>query len=93
MTGVQTCALPIYEEKLLSRLSLLYEQLTASAEELAALTVQAEAKEDILEKAVYYQSTILPKMEEVRSYADEAETMIPDSYLSYPTYDKLLFSI
>lgn len=83
----------VYEEKLLSRLSLLSEQLTASAEELAALTVQAEAKEDILEKAVYYQSTILPKMEEVRSYADEAETMIPDSYLSYPTYDKLLFSI
>ena len=82
-----------YEEKLLTALSGLCEKLDAAADGLSSLTAQAEDMDDMLKKASFYQSAVLPKMEEVRGYADEAEAMIPDAYLCYPTYDKLLFSI
>ena len=32
-------------------------------------------------------------MDELRKYADQAEALIPDKYLSYPTYGQMLFSL
>ena len=32
-------------------------------------------------------------MDEVRKYADAAEALVPDSYLGYPTYGQMLFSL
>jgi glutamine synthetase type III len=32
-------------------------------------------------------------METLRAAADQAEEMIPEKYLAYPTYSKLLFSV
>lgn len=81
------------EEKILTKLSALCEKLTTALDELAALTKKAQNTDDLLAQASFYHETILAKMEEVRSYADEAEAYIPDSYLAYPTYGKLLFSI
>ncbi len=49
--------------------------------------------EDILKQAVYYKDTVLKDMEELREYADKAEAVIPDKYLSYPTYGEMLFSL
>ncbi|WP_044958649.1 glutamine synthetase III family protein [Butyrivibrio sp. WCD2001] len=60
---------------------------------LEADTKKAEEKEDLLEQAAYYQQTILSDMDELRKYADEAEALIPDKYLSYPTYGQMLFSL
>ncbi len=62
-------------------------------EKLAADTRVAEEKEELLEQASYYQQTILADMDELRKYADEAEALIPDKYLSYPTYGQMLFSL
>ncbi|WP_029322333.1 glutamine synthetase III family protein [Butyrivibrio sp. AE3004] len=62
-------------------------------EVLAADTKIAEEKEGILDQASYYQKTILADMDELRKYADEAEALIPDKYLSYPTYGQMLFSL
>ncbi|MBQ3797503.1 MAG: glutamine synthetase III [Butyrivibrio sp.] len=56
-------------------------------------TKVAETKEDLLDQASYYKETILKDMDELRKYADEAENMIPDKYLSYPTYGQMLFSL
>ena len=53
----------------------------------------AEEKTDLLEQATYYKETILKDMDELRSYADKAEELIPDKYLSYPTYGQMLFSL
>ncbi|WP_044930905.1 glutamine synthetase III family protein [Butyrivibrio sp. AC2005] len=60
---------------------------------LEADTKKAEDKEDLLDQASYYQKTILADMDELRKYADEAEALIPDKYLSYPTYGQMLFSL
>ncbi len=56
-------------------------------------TKKAEEMDDILGQASYYQETILMDMDELRKYADEAEEVIPDEYLSYPTYGQMLFSL
>lgn len=46
-----------------------------------------------MEKVRYFNYTVLAKMNGLRSFVDEAEALIPESFLTYPTYDKLLFSI
>ena len=49
--------------------------------------------DDILKQAEFYKDTVLKDMDELRGYADKAEAMIPDKYLSYPTYGEMLFSL
>jgi len=56
-------------------------------------TKTAEGKTEPLETAAFYQSTVLADMDELRKYADQAEALIPDKYLSYPTYGQMLFSL
>ncbi|WP_035795646.1 glutamine synthetase III family protein [Butyrivibrio sp. WCD3002] len=60
---------------------------------LAEDTKTAEGMTEVLETAAYYQKTILADMDELRKYADTAEALIPDKYLSYPTYGQMLFSL
>ncbi len=66
------------------------------AKELSVLnekTIEAETITDPQKKAKFYESNVLSQMDELRKYADEAEAVIPDEYLSYPTYGQLLFSL
>lgn len=49
--------------------------------------------EDNIEKVANFHYTILAKMDDLRSSVDTAEALIPDSFLPYPTYDELLFSV
>ena len=67
--------------------------MTKGLEKLKADTAKAKATEDVLENAKLYQTEVLEDMEELRKSADEAETLIPDDLLPYPTYGKLLFYI
>ena len=60
---------------------------------LEADTIAAEKVEDMLEKAKTYESRILADMEALRTVVDAAELLIPDDYLPYPTYSRLLFSL
>ena len=69
------------------------EQILKAMEVLAADTAKAEGIEDILEQAKYYHEIILTEMDELRSLTDRAEAIIPDEYLPYPTYEKMLFSL
>ncbi|HAK58442.1 MAG TPA: glutamine synthetase [Lachnospiraceae bacterium] len=69
---------------------------TAIAKKLDILkedTLKAENMSDVLEQAAFYEKTVLKDMDELRAYADEAEALIPDEYLSYPTYGQMLFSL
>ena len=52
----------------------------------------AEKIEEAQESAEYYEQTILKDMAQLRAAVDHAEERIPDSYLPYPTYSKILFS-
>ena len=81
------------EAALLTKLTDLAGKMTAGLETLKADTAKALATEDVLECAKAYQSVVLADMETLRADCDEAETLIPDALLPYPTYGKLLFSI
>ena len=68
-------------------------EMSKALEKLAEDTTIAEEKTDALDTAAFYQSTVLADMDELRKYADQAEALIPDKYLSYPTYGQMLFSL
>ena len=82
------------EVALISRLSALADTMTKDLETLKADTAKAFAlTDDVLACAKAYQGAVLTDMEALRKSADEAEALIPDELLPYPTYDELLFSI
>ncbi len=81
------------EEKLVAELSSLYDIIADDVEQLISDTAQAERISDPLEAAAYYCHTVLEQMNTLRVSADRAESLIPDAYLPYPTYDELLFSV
>ncbi|WP_022772504.1 glutamine synthetase III family protein [Butyrivibrio sp. AE2015] len=81
------------EISLLKKLDEASLEMSKALEKLAEDTVTAEGKTDALEIAAFYQSTVLTDMDELRKYADQAEALIPDKYLSYPTYGQMLFSL
>lgn len=81
------------EEALVTKLSAAYTKLADGAAELDALSKKAGAMEDQQAAANASHSEVLKKMEELRQIASEAEALIPDSVLPYPTYGPLLFSL
>ena len=82
------------EAALISKLSTLADTMTKDLETLKADTAKAlTASDDVLACAKAYQETVLEDMDTLRKSADEAEALIPDELLPYPTYDELLFSI
>ena len=85
------CAL---ETSVLKTLDSASKEMSDALEKLALDTAAAEKMEDRpLEQARFYQETVLKDMEELRKPADKAEAMIPEKYLSYPTYGQMLFSL
>ena len=82
------------EAALISKLSTLADTMAKDLETLKADTANALASsDDVLACSKAYQETVLEDMETLRKSADEAEALIPDELLPYPTYDELLFSI
>ena len=82
------------EAALISKLSTLADTMAKDLETLRADTAKALASsDDVLACSKAYQETVLEDMEVLRKSADEAEALIPDELLPYPTYDELLFSI
>ena len=82
------------EAALISKLSTLADTMATDLETLKADTAKALASsDDVLACSKAYQGTVLEDMEALRKSADEAEALIPDELLPYPTYDELLFSI
>ena len=76
-----------YEKEILETLSSSSEAINAED------TASAESEADEQKRAVKYHETILADMEDVRKAVDTAEAIIPQEYLTYPTYDQLLFSL
>ena len=68
-------------------------KMNEALKKLAVDTATAEEKSEVLDQASFYQQTVLADMDEVRKYADAAEALVPDKYLSYPTYGQMLFSL
>ena len=81
------------EEALVEKLSTAYTALTAEVTELKTLIDTSFALEDTQKCAEAFHDQVLAKMEDIRIIASDIEALIPDSILSYPTYDQLLFSL
>ncbi len=65
-------------------------QQTAGLEKALAEAATVEGGEAI---ANYYHENVFAAMLEIRTAADELETMISEKYLTYPTYGQLLFGV
>ena len=81
------------DRKLLEKMNRLYEAITAETETLAEELTASYSIADFQELADFCHGKILASLDEIRVSADQAEALIPDSLLPYPTYDTLLFSV
>ncbi|MBR6307863.1 MAG: glutamine synthetase III [Lachnospiraceae bacterium] len=81
------------EEKQAEILSSHYEKIYDLNEKLKKDVVKAEKMADYQKQATFYHETVIPDMEKLRAVADEAELLIPDEFLPYPTYEQMLFYV
>lgn len=81
------------EEAYIKELSYAQTNIYKGIERLKGHNRKAKEIENHLEAAKYYESVVLKDMNDIRAYADEAEALIPEAMLPYPTYGQLLFSI
>ncbi len=81
------------EEKLLAKLAGYYEEISEKVEKLKADTKKAEATEDLQAQASFYHETVIEDMAALRVVADEAEELIPEELMPYPTYEQMLFYV
>ncbi|MBR0118564.1 MAG: glutamine synthetase, partial [Eubacterium sp.] len=68
-------------------------QIAEKLDTLKKDTHEAEGIEDVQKQADFYEKKVLADMNELRVYTDQAEALIPDEYLDYPTYGQMLFSL
>ncbi|MDO5590393.1 MAG: glutamine synthetase type III, partial [Lachnospiraceae bacterium] len=81
------------EETLVKDLTKASNTLVSKVAELKAVTLKAEAEEDMQKAADAFHRDVLTLMDEMKAVANEAEEKIPDEELPYPTYDQMLFYI
>ena len=82
-----------YEKKLVKELSALADQMDDKAEKLSLAIVKLKMVDGIEEEAATIRDEILPRMNELRVAADEAETVTAAKYWPFPTYGELLFGL
>ena len=83
----------VSEVALIKKLSQAQTELYNGIEQLKADNAMAKTIADSLEAAKFYQRVVLKDMADIRVFADEAEAVMPENMLPYPTYGQLLFSI
>ena len=82
-----------YEKKMVTKLSLLTEQILDKTERLENEIMKVKFISDVKQESYAIRDSILPKMGELRAVADEAETLTADKYWPFPTYGELLFGV
>ena len=81
------------ETSILTKLDAASEAIGLAVEKLEKDLAETQKITDSLALATAYHDTILADMDALRAPVDAAEEMIPEIYLPYPTYSKLLFSL
>jgi glutamine synthetase len=82
-----------YETDVISKLSVLADQIYTRSGELEKAIIALGDSEDIIAESAAIRDTLLPKMGELRAAADEAETLVSSEYWPYPSYGDMLFSV
>ena len=82
-----------YEISTMERLSELTDCILERVEILEQALRDLAICADIIETSEAVRDSVLPKMEELRRYVDEAEMLSPEKCWPFPSYGKLLFSV
>ena len=84
-----------YESKLVSKLSLLIDQIAEKTDvlEVAIMNLKDESIKNIIDESCAIRDTVLCAMSELRAVADEAETLTAEEFWPFPTYGDLLFGV
>lgn len=82
-----------YEKALITKLSVLEEQIDSKTASLKKAIVSLASIGDIMEESEVIRDVILAKMADLRAVADEAETVTADKWWPFPTYGEILFGV
>ncbi len=93
MTSVSSKVKCEYEITTMERLSELTDFIMKKVEVLEKALKDLKNSATILETSEAVRDSILPKMEDLRRYVDEAEMLTGEKYWPFPSYGKLLFSV
>ena len=82
-----------YETGLVTKLSVLTDQIAVKTDELEAAVLELKNAAGIIEESYAIRDTVLGKMAALRAVVDEAETLTAEKYWPFPTYGELLFGV
>ncbi|MDO5125574.1 MAG: glutamine synthetase III [Ruminococcus sp.] len=82
-----------FETDMVKKLSSLSSQAYRKVSELEEVTIKAHDICDLQVLANYYHDVVFTAMGELRTIADEIETLVGEKYWPYPTYGKMLFYV
>ena len=82
-----------YEVVVSNKLSELTTLTYSSTEILEKALVKVKTESDATAQSRLIRDLLIPKMADLRHYADEAETLTDENVWPFPTYDKLMFAV
>ncbi|MBR1813678.1 MAG: glutamine synthetase III [Lachnospiraceae bacterium] len=82
-----------YEVSTMERLSELTDEILESVEKLEEALAGLNRYDTIIKTSEAVRDDVLPKMDVLRKFVDEAEMLTPEKCWPYPSYGKLLFSV
>lgn len=82
-----------YETETINSLSNYTDEISRSAAALAESVEKLAGAENIIEESEMIRDNVLPAMETLRFFCDEAETITSKDFWPFPTYPELLFGI
>ena len=82
-----------YEKSTISKLSALSDSIASSSDELSHAIVKTKGIASEEEKSYSVRDNVIPLMQSLRAFVDEAETICSSSYWPVPVYGDLLFSV
>ena len=82
-----------YEVSTMERLSELTDHILDSVKSLEDILAKFKTLDDIFDSSAFVRDEMLPAMEELRKYVDEAEMLTSQRDWPFPSYGQLLFSV
>ena len=82
-----------YEQTTMERLSVLTDKILDKVDALDESLEKLKDFDSIIKTSEAIRDDVLPKMEDLRSSVDEAETLSSEKCWPFPSYGKLLFSV
>ena len=82
-----------YEVSTIERLSELTDHILDAVKVLEDSLSKLKGLSDVFESSAFVRDTLLPNMNSLRSYVDEAEMLTSQKDWPFPSYGQLLFSV